>query len=203
MKSFTIFLIGFFAFNSCNQTQTTLKLSNVNNEIIKDSIREVDVWKYNENYIAFTFDYPVGKTEAEGYYNAQPFTKNFHLGEDWNGNGGGNTDFDDPIYAIGNGYVKSVKDEQGGWGNVIRMVHKLPNGTFVESLYAHCNTILTNESQWIKKGTQIGTIGTAHDAYIAHLHLEIRDIIDLPLGSGYSSNTYGYLNPTQFIEQHR
>lgn len=35
------------------------------------------------------FDFPVGKPDADGYYNAQDFQENYHLGEDWNGNGGG------------------------------------------------------------------------------------------------------------------
>jgi hypothetical protein len=43
------------------------------------------------------FDFPAGKPDGEGYYNAQGFGKNNHLGADWNGNGGGNTDLGDTI----------------------------------------------------------------------------------------------------------
>ena len=41
----------------------------------------------NFDTIQFTsvFDFPVGKPDAVGYYNAQEFTENDHLGEDWNG----------------------------------------------------------------------------------------------------------------------
>ena len=75
----------------------------------------------NDDTIQFTngFDFPVGKPDATAYYNAQGFTENGHLGEDWNGIGGGNTDLGDPIYAVANGYVSFSENVNGGWGNVI------------------------------------------------------------------------------------
>ena len=53
------------------------------------------------------------------------------------------------------------------------------------------------------KGQKIATIGNVDGLYYAHLHLEIRWKIDAPLGSGYSTDTSGYLNPTEFIRQFR
>jgi murein DD-endopeptidase MepM/ murein hydrolase activator NlpD len=153
--------------------------------------------------IAFHFDFPIGKPDAKGYYNAQGFGKNNHLGDDWNAVTGGNSDLGDPIYSIGDGKVTFAKDIGGGWGNVIRVMHELPDGTYVESLYAHCDTLLVSKNELVKKGDQIATIGTANGAYLAHLHLEIRDDIELPIGGGYSSDTDGYLNPTEFIKNHR
>lgn len=151
------------------------------------------------------FDYPVGKPDAKGYYNAQGFQDNNHLGDDWNAVTGGDSDLGDPIYAISHGYVVFAKDLGGGWGNVVRLVHLLEGGEakFVESIYAHCDTILVKENQAVKMGEKIATIGNAHGAYLAHLHLEIRDSLDMPIGGGYSSNTKGYLDPTKFIEKHR
>ena len=52
------------------------------------------------------FDFPVGKPDGKNYYNAQPLGKNDHLGDDWNGTGGGNTDLGDPVYSIANGWVR-------------------------------------------------------------------------------------------------
>lgn len=153
--------------------------------------------------IADGFDYPVGKPDAKGYYNAQTFGKNRHLGDDWNGVGGGNSDLGDPVYCIANGEVIFAGDNGYSWGNVIRVVHHLPDGTKIESLYAHCDTMLVEEGAWIAKGTQIGTIGTADGYYHAHLHFEIRDDLSLPIGPGYSNNTEGYLDPTEFIKTHR
>ncbi|OJJ14861.1 peptidase M23 [marine bacterium AO1-C] len=161
------------------------------------------LFKAHPNYLARGFDFPVGKPNAKGYYNAQKFRKNNHLGDDWNAVTGGNTDLGDPIFAIAHGYVNFAKDLKGGWGNVIRIIHRLPDSTFYESVYAHCDSILVKPNTWIKKGQQIGTIGTAHGKYYAHLHLEIRDNITMPIGGGYARNAAGYLDPTQFIKQHR
>ena len=152
------------------------------------------------------FDFPVGKPNAKGYYNAQKFGKNNHLGDDWNGNGGGNTDFGDPIYSVSNGTVTEAVQFSGGWGMVIRIAHEWnESGKLkkVESLYAHMDTMLVKVGDSVLKGQLIGKIGNAEGIYYAHLHLEIRDSIGYALGGGYSINTRGYLNPTAFIKAHR
>ena len=163
--------------------------------------------KLSVNYdtIQFTngFDFPVGKPDATGYYNAQRFTENNHLGEDWNGIGGGNTDLGDPIYAVANGYVSFSGNVSGGWGNVIRIIHFIDSNKQIESLYAHCDNRLIKEGEFVRKGTQIGTIGTNNGQYMAHLHFELRNIVNLPIGGGYSLNTEGYLDPTTFINKNR
>ncbi len=64
-----------------------------------------------------SFDFPVGAPNAKNYYNAQKFGKNHHLGDDWNGKGGGNTDLGDPVYAISDGIVSSSEDIKGGLQN--------------------------------------------------------------------------------------
>ena len=158
---------------------------------------------YKIEYITNGFDYPVSKPDGEGYYNAQKFGENNHLGDDFNASTGGNTDLGDPVYATANGVVTFADDVKGGWGNIIRILHQLPNGTMVESLYGHCDTILVQKDQWIKKGDQIGTIGTAHGHYTAHLHFEIRTNIELQIGPGYAQDKSGYTDPTAFIEANR
>lgn len=158
---------------------------------------------FNSEYISHGFDFPVGKPNAHGYYNAQGFGKNKHLGEDWNGAGGGNTDLGDPIYSIADGYVKNAKNGGTGWGNVLRIVHTLKNGKQYESLYAHCDKILVKKNTWVRKGQKIGTIGNVNGKYLAHLHFEIRNDINMGIFRGYSSNTQGYLNPTKFINANR
>ncbi len=201
MKYRVIILFSYILFFSCNKPKKKTKEATIK----KDTITLIKSYKDTvpKEFIATHFDFPVGKPNAKGYYNAQKFTKNYHLGDDWNAVTGGNSDLGHPIYAIANGFVKESKDYGGGWGNVIRVLHFLPNNKIVESLYAHCDTLLTKKHSWIKKGTKIGTIGTANGRYYAHLHFEIREDITLPLGPGYSKDTSGYLDPTEFIKKHR
>lgn len=157
----------------------------------------------HSNYRCDGFDFPVGKPDGKGYYNAQAFMQNNHLGDDWNAVTGGNSDLGDPIYSIANGYVVFAKDIGSGWGKVIRVIHQLNDSTYVESLYAHCDTILVQSNEGVRRGQQIATIGNADGAYYAHLHLEIRDSVEMEVGGGYSSYYKGYVDPTVFIKTHR
>lgn len=154
---------------------------------------------------ATQFDFPVGPPNGKGYYNAQGFGENIHLGDDWNGTGGGNTDLGDTVYAIANGYISQAEDMAGGWGNVLRIIHYLPkNHEFapaVESLYAHLDEMFVKAGAWVTIGDPIGTIGNANGRYYAHLHLELREQPALPLGGGYSTDTTGYINPDWFIRR--
>lgn len=151
------------------------------------------------------FDFPVGKPNAKGYYNAQPFTRNRHLGDDWNAVTGGNSDLGDPIYAIANGLVVSAAHAGPGWGQVVRVVHfhEVLRPQYVESVYAHCDRMLVQAGDQVQKGAQIATIGNADGVYYAHLHLEIRDSVGMELGGGYSTDTTGYRDPTAFIRSYR
>lgn len=152
------------------------------------------------------FDFPVGPPDAKKYYNAQSFGANLHLGDDWNGVGGGNTDLGDPVFAVADGKVKFAGDHGGGWGNVVRILHNAGTESqpqFVESLYAHLDTMIVQVGAMVHRGQQIGTIGDAHGAYAAHLHFEIRNDTLLPIGGGYSEDPDGYLDPTLYINAHR
>jgi len=146
------------------------------------------------------FDFPVGPPDATGYYDAQPFGANDHLGNDWNGVGGGDSDRGDPVYAASAGIVAEAIDHGGGWGNVVRILH--PACDRLESLYAHLETIEVAPGAHVARGQRIGTIGTAGGQYPAHLHFELR-ARPLPLGGGYAPTHAGYLDPTAYIRLHR
>jgi murein DD-endopeptidase MepM/ murein hydrolase activator NlpD len=154
---------------------------------------------FKKEYEAFAFDFPVGKPNGEGYYNAQKFGENNHLGDDWNGVRGGNSDYGDSIFSIANGRITFAEDVKGGWGKVVRIKHFF-KGKFYESLYAHCSEIAVKKGDWIKRGNYIGSIGDCDGKYLAHLHLELRDSINMPIGGGYSNHNKGYLNPSRFIK---
>lgn len=151
------------------------------------------------------FDYPVGWPNARGYYVAQCFggTKS-HLGVDWNGIGGGNSDYGDPVYAISNGTVVFCRDAGGGWGNVIRIVHPVTTKNSIEAIYAHLADIRVSSGDKVKRGEIIGSIGDANGYYLAHLHFEVRTKAGLPLGAGYGDNRNDlFCDPNQFVDKHR
>ncbi|WP_378172979.1 M23 family metallopeptidase [Aquimarina sp. SS2-1] len=193
--SITIIVLFSLLYN----TENTLTSKKKDSRETQNKYAKYDTLFSNHNeFIAKDFDFPVGKPNAKGYYNAQKFKENNHLGDDWNGVGGGNSDLGDPIYAIANGYVSFSEDIGGGWGNVIRVIHQYKD-RYYESIYAHCQTINIKEGDFVKKGQPIATIGNANGIYYAHLHLELRDDIFMDIGGGYSENSEGYLDPTKFI----
>ena len=152
------------------------------------------------------FDFPVGSPNAQGYYDAQPYGRNRHLGSDWNGNGGGNSDLGDPVFAIAHGKVTRVHDYGRGWGLVVTILHSVDPSVSedgrIESLYAHLDETLVTPGQILTRNQPIGTIGTAHGAWPAHLHFEIRQTVGLPIGTGYGVSQ-SHTDPTAFIQQHR
>lgn len=166
---------------------------------------------YTLTRLADGFDFPVGKPDSHGYYIFRGFTQNGHLGEDWNGNGGGNTDLGDPVYSIANGVVVFSEDYKRGWGNVtiIRHAYRGRNGqvAFVDSLYGHLHVKSTKVGDRVERGQKIGTIGRGpHNMYTAHLHFEIRR--DLRVGMARSLypktySTYTVGGPKTFIKAHR
>jgi len=157
--------------------------------------------------LADGFDFPVGKPEAEGYYKARGFRSGGHMGEDWDGVRGGDTDLRDPIYCIGNGIVVFARDVHRGWGNVVIVRHAFREGGMIkhiDSLYGHLNSILVKRGQRVARGQQIGTMGTAHGQYDAHLHLEVRKNLEIGMSRAkFAKNFSNYYDPSQFIESHR
>ena len=171
---------------------------------ISESKYEV-IFANNPTFISQQFDFPVGKPDGTNYFKAREFGQSKHLGEDWNGIGGGDTDLGDPVYSVSNGYVSFAEKVCCGWGNIVRIVHKFPNHPeypFVESFYAHLDEMDVKEGDFIKRGQRLGTIGNADGKYSAHLHLEIRNFIDMGVGPGYSDDTFGFLVPTDFIKKY-
>ncbi|MDB6148437.1 MAG: nlpD [Spartobacteria bacterium] len=157
--------------------------------------------------IADGFDFPIGKPDAQGYYKARGFRSKGHLGEDWDGIRGGDTDLGDPIYSIGDGIVVFARDCHMGWGNVIIVRHTYREGGQVENidaLYGHLNNMAVHRGQSVARGQKIATMGTAHGLYDAHLHLEIRKNIEIGMSrAAFAKDFSNYYDPTQFINAHR
>lgn len=159
--------------------------------------------------LADGFDFPVGKPDAAGYYVYRGFSQYGHLGEDWNGNGGGNTDEGDPVYSIAHGVVVFSRDYKRGWGNVviIRHAYRENNGqiNFVDSLYGHLKVRSVREGQEIARGQLVGTIGRGpYRMYAAHLHFEIRKDLRVGMRRDLYPKTYTtYHSPRTFLKTRR
>ncbi|MEZ4241822.1 MAG: M23 family metallopeptidase, partial [Myxococcota bacterium] len=140
---------------------------------------------------------------AVGYFDAQPFGRNAHLGADWNGDGGGDTDKGDPVTAAAAGRVIYAEDAGPGWGNVVIVAHGLPDGAVVESLYGHLDRVDVAVGDDLARGDAVGTIGDAHGRYVPHLHFEVRTTPGLGVGGGYAQDATGWTDPTAFVRAHR
>jgi murein DD-endopeptidase MepM/ murein hydrolase activator NlpD len=153
--------------------------------------------------VADGFDQPVGKPDAEGYYISRGFRANYHMGEDWNGIGGGNSDVGDPVYSVAHGVVVLARDMRMGWGNLVIVRHTFAENRelkTVDSVYAHLDKISVREGQQVVRGQQVGTIGTNRGMYTAHLHFEIRKNLHI----GYNQRRFArdlsnYFVPQKFI----
>lgn len=162
-------------------------------------------------HLADGFDFPVGKPDAAGYYKARGLRLRAprHFGEDWNGRGGGDTDLGDPVYNIADGVVTFAHDVRGGWGNVVivRYGYRDPADgkvKFVDALYGHLHRIMTKTGAKVKRGDQIGTIGSNRGMYAAHLHFEIRHNINIGMSRNVAPPTLEHwADPTQFINKYR
>ncbi|AKB75160.1 Phage protein [Methanosarcina lacustris Z-7289] len=165
------------------------------------------------------FDYPVGIPTGDGYRHGQTIGGNdgwdfledegsvLHPGEDWNGNGGGDSDLGDPVYAVSNGRIIAATNYGSGWGNIILIEHRLQDGTIVWSNYAHLRDINVVSGN-VQRGQQIGTIGKGYNnEYNAHLHFEIRKNNLAPdawvTGQDKTQIFTNYYDPSDFISSHR
>ena len=157
------------------------------------------------------FDFPVGKPNADGYYKSRGLRLRApeHFGEDWNGRAGGNSDIGDPVYAIADGVVTFAHNVRSGWGNVVltRHAYRDPSSgkvKYIDTLNGHLDQMMVKTGQLIKRGQQIGTIGTNFGMYPAHLHFEIRHDITIGLGrNSVPKDLIHWADPTQFINRYR
>jgi len=164
------------------------------------------------------FDFPVGGPNGEGwavtgydYLEWSSVSGSWHPGEDWNIPGAGNNDLGEPVYTIGHGQVVF-----SGWnsalGNVILVKHRLPDGVYIWSQYAHLDRRLVQAGDIVWRRQQIGTVGRGpNNRFAAHLHFEIRRE-DLPYNAWPRTNgvpwdaarvAQYWLHPSDFIKQNR
>jgi murein DD-endopeptidase MepM/ murein hydrolase activator NlpD len=161
--------------------------------------------------LADGFDFPVGKPNATGYYKARGLRLRApqHFGEDWNGRTGGDTDLGDPVYAVADGIVTLAHNVKTGWGNVVLTRHAYRDPAsgqvkYCDTLNGHLNQIMVKNGQLIKRGQQIGTIGSNFGMYPAHLHFEIRHNINIGMQRDRApADLSNWADPTEFINKYR
>ncbi|MCP5558743.1 MAG: M23 family metallopeptidase [Verrucomicrobiaceae bacterium] len=158
--------------------------------------------------LADGFDFPVGKPNANGYRKARGFSPNGHLGEDWNGDGGGDSDLGDPIYSTARGIVILSENVHVGWGNCVIVRHAYREETgkiaMVDSLYGHLLARKVEVGQVVERGQLVGTMGSNNGMYPAHLHFEMRKNLHIGMNrSSFARDYSNYYSPTQFINARR
>ncbi len=153
---------------------------------------------------------PVGSEYGAFSYDAQPFgDKNekrggMHSGSDLNGIGGENTDKGIPIYAAGRGLLVYAGEPSPAWGKVVVLLHRLPNGNYVQTIYAHLDSIEDLYlGSLVARGEKIGTMGDAGGNYYAHLHFEVAQSLTLEAGKpAYGSTTWNRIDPKVFLAEY-
>lgn len=158
--------------------------------------------------LATRFESPVGSEHGALTYDAQPFRTTRHLGSDLNGVGGWNSDFGDPVFASGAGKVIYSGVPGEGWGNMIILGHRVPDAAaphgwrVYQTVCAHMEKILVKHGDLLKRGQQIGTVGTADGHYLAHLHFEVRQSTSVYPGLGYADGPLDRVAPDIFLREH-
>ncbi len=75
-----------------------------------------------------------------------------------------------PVYATGDGVVKTAGRGLSGYGNMIDIDH----GFNYLTRYAHLDKVLVKPGQTVKRGDLIGEVGNTGKSTGSHLHYEVR-----------------------------
>ena len=161
----------------------------------------LSAWQTAEIPRALKFDPPLGSEHGGLVYNAQKFWEmnekrgGHHTGDDLNGIGGMNTDLGDPVYSTADGLVLYAGEPSPGWGKLVIIAHKAPDGKTLHSMYAHLHRIDVAAGSLVARGGTVGAVGTANGYYPAHLHFEMRASDGVDIGAGYSMYPLNRLDP--------
>jgi murein DD-endopeptidase MepM/ murein hydrolase activator NlpD len=74
-----------------------------------------------------------------------------------------------PVYATADGIIDRA-ERAGGYGNMIEIDH----GKGIQTRYGHLSKILVSANQRVKRGQEIGLMGSTGRSTGSHLHYEVR-----------------------------
>jgi murein DD-endopeptidase MepM/ murein hydrolase activator NlpD len=128
------------------------------------------------------------KRIASGFgYRIDPIyrTRKMHKGLDFSAPRG------TKIYATGNGVIKKVKRSRWGYGTHVVIDH----GYGYTTLYGHMSRASVKQGQRVKRGQQIGLVGSTGKSTGPHLHYEVAK-------NGVQVNPIGYFYNDLTTEQY-
>lgn len=169
----------------------------------------LSAWEIAEIPRALRFDPPLGTEHGGLVYNAQKYWEmndrrgGHHAGDDLNGIGGMNTDLGDPVLSTADGLVLYSGEPSSGWGKLVVIAHKVPDGRTLHSMYAHLDRIDVSIGVLVPRGGRVGTVGTANGYYPAHLHFEMRASDGVDIGAGYAAFLMNRLDPGAMVDSLR
>jgi hypothetical protein len=154
---------------------------------------------------ATRFDMPLGSEHGGLVYNAQKFWEmndkrgGYHVGDDLNGIGGMDSDLGDPVFSTADGLVLYAGVPSPGWGKVVVIAQRAPDGRTLHAMYAHLDRIDAAPGSLVPRGGKIGSVGTANGNYPAHLHFEMRASDGVDIGAGYAMDPRNRLDPAATV----
>ncbi len=141
----------------------------------------------------------------------------YHMGEDWNGNCGSNTDEGYPLFALADGEVKFV-DDSGivGQGKRLYIRYAFPYSyasagvMMFDSVMLHLQKMGTGITEDVKvfKGQTVAYLGKTGTG-LAHLHWEVQTDLSIPKGTNpYNTvltikDALKYRSPSLIIDDRR
>ncbi len=177
------------------------------------------------------FDFPVGDADGDGDYTDKQtgkthhgwhvsthfcewYTYGIHPAEDWNGDGGANSDLGQPVHAVAAGKVVFAKNCGQPSGCVVMIQHSYYENHLkrrIRSVYVHLAKMHVSAGQIVSRRQAIGEIGRDPlKRFFAHLHFELRlnETIKATFWPSAAKKSRdwirkNYAAPSPFIRSHR
>lgn len=150
--------------------------------------------------LADSFCFPLRPPSGAASRRVVAFRERNSLGEWWEITQGTGTGAE-PVVSAGDGWVTLAEDFGRPWGNVVIVVHRLPEGyglDAVEILYANLSSLAVQRGHFVRRGQLLGAIDQG-PGEPARLYWEVREEVGIGLGPTESEDSVGWLEPSTFV----